>query len=86
MPGSWPRTSVASTMPTAAATSADDTGIIASTRSLMARAKAASMSSTRRTSRRLSERARERAAYGTVIVVPSPVAVTENVPAAAFGV
>jgi hypothetical protein len=53
---------------------------------LMARANAASMSSTRRTSRRVSERVSERAAYGTVMVVPSPVAVMENVPAAAFGV
>jgi hypothetical protein len=60
--------------------SADDTGIIASTHSLMARANAASMSSTRRTSRRVNERASERAAYGTVRVVPSPVAVMENVP------
>jgi hypothetical protein len=34
----------------------------------------------RRTSTRVSERASERAAYGTVMVVPSPVAVTENVP------
>jgi len=38
------------------------------------------------TSRRVSERASERAAYGTVMVVPSPVALTVNVPAAAFGV
>jgi hypothetical protein len=44
------------------------------------------MSPTRRTSRRVSERASARAAYGTVMVVPSPLALMENVPAAAFGV
>jgi hypothetical protein len=47
---------------------------------LMARVNTASMSSIRRTSGRASERVSERAAYGTVMVVPSPVAVMANVP------